>query len=181
MKRQLGTLTPNLFVRAFTTLVRPILEYNMCALPPVLERDKDAVENVQRRASKRVKGLWDFPYEERLRILGLFSLRYRRTRGDLIMVHRMLTSEDHPNKCLLTPKNLNTNRGHNKMLKHERTTTSIRQQFFSVRICRLWNSLPEHIVNATSETQFKRLLDKHMEADGTVWNGKTDPIPRGYK
>ena len=64
--------------KLYKTYVRSHLEFCVqqykYAWSPYLVGDIDALEKVQRRATKLISGLSNLPYEERLKILHLHSL-----------------------------------------------------------------------------------------------------------
>ena len=70
-------------VRGFVTYVRPILEYARSTWSPFTITNIKQVESVQKRFTKRLKGLHEVDYQNRLLALGLDSLELRRLRADL--------------------------------------------------------------------------------------------------
>ena len=56
------------------------------------KKDMDQLERVQRCATKLAVGLHNMPYEERLKIIDLPSLVYRRYRTDMIEVYKYLNA-----------------------------------------------------------------------------------------
>ena len=66
--------------------VRPHLEYCVLAWCPTYEKDCWLLERAPKRATIMINGISTLGYEDRLRGLDMFSLKYKRLRGALIEV-----------------------------------------------------------------------------------------------
>ncbi len=137
------------------SLVRPIQ-----TVPPNLRKDIDLTERLQNLATRLVKGLWHFPYERRLEILGLPSLVHPRLRTDLILAYNILHGRVNLpiNEFFATPVNPNL-RGHRFKLRHQLYHLARRKFAFPVRIVEPRNKSPPEVVDSASEKIFKLRLN----------------------
>ena len=141
----------------YKALVRSHLDYAISIWSPYKQKYKDAIENVQRRATKQLPGMKNISYEEILQRLKLPTLAYRRTRGDMIEVYKLLHGkyDGDVSNIVKLHKDSDTSpreetRGHRLKLFIERACTNVRKESFSLRVTRLWNDLPEVVVTAPS-------------------------------
>jgi ribonuclease P/MRP protein subunit RPP40 len=100
---------------------------------------------------------------DRLKILKLPTLEYRRLRGDMIQTYKLLHGlDDIDFKEFMDLNNNNRTRGHSLKLKYKAPKLDIRKHSFSVRrIVKEWTSLQEDIVSAPNLHSFKVMLDAH--------------------
>lgn len=68
---------------------------------PVTVQDKISIKNIKRGAITMIKGLSTMSNQERLKFLGLPSLKYRRQGNDVIQLYKIpiprIYQENHPN------------------------------------------------------------------------------------
>ena len=122
------------------------------------------MERVQRTATRLIPQFEKLSYEERLRKLGLTTLKERRQRGDMIEVFKLLTGVENIdcNQFFTPATTCYALRGHDRKLVKTRSRLDIRKFFFSQRVVNSWNSLPASVVQATSVNMFKNSYDRYL-------------------
>ena len=161
IRRTFQYLDNKTFRLLYTSLVRPIVEYANPIWCPYKLKYIDMLEKLQRRATKLLPGMDNLNYPERLEILKLPSLAYRRHRGDLIETFKIVNEKYDPEVCegFFKYRESGT-RGHSKKIFKERARLEVRRNSFKIRVVDIWNSLPQKLVNCNSVPSFERNLDK---------------------
>ena len=119
----------------FSKNVRPRLDYCLSAVGPYMVQDFRALEKVQRRATKLVRGIKHLSYQERLAVLQIPSMEERLQRGELIETFKILTGKVVIDPGRFFERNQDTRtRGPQLKPKKQSSGSQLRAQFFSNRV-----------------------------------------------
>ena len=187
----------NIFCQLFKGLVRPHLEYAQAVWSPKSKTLIKKIEEVQKRATKLIPGFYNLSYQDRLKKLKLPTLAYRRARGDMIEIYKMLAEKggyDQTLPCLFTKSSSLHDRpshwSHSKQVYHHGSKNNILRHSFTHRVQNIWNNLPDEVVRATSRNKdgkeeesiiaFERELDRHWADQELLYNYEAEIVKKKW-
>ena len=175
INRSFFNLDKDTFNLLYKSLVRSHLEYGHSVWNPYRIGVISDLERVQKRATRMVKSCKKLNYSERLRFLGIPTLKYRRTLGDMIEVYKTLNGFYDPSVAPILIRNYDTRtHGNNLKLTHSRSRLDVRKYSFSCRIVSLWNKLPNWVVTCENINSFKNNLDRFWASQDLYYNWDAD-------
>ena len=133
---------PDMIIKLYKSLVRPIIEYGNPIWGHYYITDQRSIEGVQRRATKLIPSIRQYTYPERLQILNLPSLYYRWLRGDMILMYQIThKNTDTLLLNLFTATPVTITRGHNYKFFKPRCNSRYCYNSFTYRTIHNWNNL----------------------------------------
>ena len=182
IKRNFRDLPREEFAMLFKSMVRSHLEYAQSVWPPYKIKDTEAIERVQMRATKLIFKNKHISYEERLKVLGLPTLKYRRIIGNMIEVYKIVHNLSDTLTSVQFPfDNKSLTRGHSYKIVVRQVRLDLRKYNFSNRIVSIWNSLPDSVVDAVSLNSFKGALDRFWRDQEVVYDWKEEITGTGSR
>ena len=150
----------------FKSLVRPILEYCSSAWSPYTNVSARRIEQIQCLATKMVQNFKDASYSDRLRIICMPTLQFRRLTTDMIQVYKIFNGyKDIDTEGFFTIDSDSYTCGHPFKLKKIRGNTVRHISIFSYRTVNDWNSLSSSVVLSNSVNCFKSRLNDALKFD----------------
>ena len=161
-------------VPLYKTFVRPKLEYASSAWCPWMEKDKKQLEKVQERLIRMISDVKGTNYEEKLKDAGLTTLEKRRERGDVIEAFKTIKGFNRVQKdkwFSFEPEDARPTRSNTVVtedgekrrqfvMKGETARLDTRKYFYTVRITKEWNRIPDWVKEKQSVNAFKNAYDK---------------------
>ena len=174
------------FIPLYKAMVRSYFDYASTIYYPLKKEYVNLIEGVQRRATKLVPEIKNISYEERLRVLKLPTLVYRRIRGDMIelykLTHKLYNYDQNIIVKFREKSAIRTDlRGHKHIIDIIYIKSKVKKHFLSNRIAKLWNSLPSKVVDSVKLNHFKNNLDKLWSNQEVLYDYNREIDPSLYQ
>ena len=163
LRRTMRSCRRDAKTRAYTALVRPILEYSVPVWAPHKQQHNDALEKVQSRAARWVSGTrwdrqrscWSTPYPESCQDLQWLTLQQRR----LLLCQCQTFKIIHGMDCIkfsdyFTFKRRSL-RSHSNSLTIPQSRINVFRFSYFVNAPFIWNQIPPQILQSSSLSTFK--------------------------
>ena len=155
--------SPKIKSHAYTSLVRPILEYASPVWNPHTKHNIDKIEMVQRRAARYVLNRFHntSSVTDMINTLGWRSLEYRRTDASLCLFYKIVNGLVLiPTNQYLTPLSLSTRLHHSLAYHIPHSNCDYHKFSFFPRIIRIWNVLPQSLVVIPTYEAYKAQVQR---------------------
>ena len=166
--RTFSTRNRELMMKLFQSYIKSRLEYCCVVWSPTAQTEINEIERIQKTFTKKLDGMENLNYHERLKELKLYSLERRRERYMIIYAWQQIEGiknnilqlqiSERPRGRLITSKKIPYAINGKKILESRRT-----QIYHSPakKMERLFNILPGRIrkITGTSTETFKKALD----------------------
>jgi len=117
---------------AFTTYVRPLLEFSSRVWSPHYKYLIDKLESMQRFFTRKLSGLNELSHFFRLKMLGLETLERRRLIYDLVLYYKIL--HGHCDIVLSFASGSSVTRGYNFKLAKQTCSIDVRKYFMAIEL-----------------------------------------------
>ena len=185
IRRSFHFLDAKTFLPLYKSLVRTHLDYASAVYHPYKIKHIDQLVGVQRRLTNQLPEMKDLSYQDRLKKLGLPSIRYRQLRGDIEMYKITKNFYDPVAVDFYHPwtdqSERHSTRSHRYKVFPQRYRLNLRGNIFTLRCNSLWNTLPSYVVEATSINTFKNRLDRLWENQEVLFDHRASINTKRYK
>ncbi|VDN43143.1 unnamed protein product [Dibothriocephalus latus] len=148
------------------TLIRQIMEYGSSAWFPYTKSKMTDIEYVQGLGSRMVPEVRKLTYPERRKALEMFTLEFRRSRGDQIMMYKVIVCGDIPEvaEYFKLAVEMPTH-GHCFKLVVQRTDGLPHVYRLSRHVVNAWNNLPPTLLLPTHLPHSRRNTTPYLKHD----------------
>ena len=152
---------------AYTSIVRPKLEYASASWDPYYKKDVSTLEKVQRKAARFCLQNYNrtASVSDMIAKLEWDTLEKRRKKNRLTLMYKLshYLVDINPEEYLIPNTESRTRNSHSFKYRIPKVSKDVFKYSFFPRSISEWNSLPSELVNTKSLAKFKFKLDNHLQ------------------